>query len=58
MNYEDRAVEYFLKGYNCAQSVAAAFSEKVNLPEEIVLRLSCAFGGGYARREKEMYAEP
>jgi len=50
MNYEDRAVEYFLKGYNCAQSVAAAFSEKVNLPEEIVLRLSCAFGGGYARK--------
>jgi len=50
LNYEDKAEAYFLKGYNCAQSVAAAFSEEVGLPAETMLRLSCAMGGGFARK--------
>lgn len=50
MNYEDKAEAYFLKGFNCAQSVAAAFSNEVGLPTETMLRLSCAFGGGFARK--------
>lgn len=49
MNYEDKAEAYFMKGYNCAQSVAAAFSDKVGLPVETLLRLSCAMGAGFAR---------
>lgn len=47
--YIDKAGEYFTKGYNCAQAVAAAFSDVMGLPEEAVLKLSCPMGGGFAR---------
>lgn len=42
----ERARELFLSGYNCAQSVAAAFAPKMGLSEQAVLRLASAFGGG------------
>lgn len=41
-----RAAELFLSGYNCAQSVAAAFAPETGLDESTVLRLSGGFGGG------------
>ncbi|MBQ7543138.1 MAG: C_GCAxxG_C_C family protein [Clostridia bacterium] len=44
-----KAEEYFTAGYNCCQAVAAAFSDVAGLPEETLLRLSCPFGGGFAR---------
>lgn len=47
--YVEKAGEYFLKGYNCCQAVAAAFTDVMELPEETVLKLSCPFGGGFAR---------
>lgn len=47
--YAVKAGEYFTKGYNCAQAVAAAFSDVMGLPEEAVLKLSCPMGGGFAR---------
>lgn len=47
--YGDMAVDYFKKGYNCAQSVAAPFAEELGLPEETALRLACGFGGGIGR---------
>lgn len=43
-----KARAYFDRGYNCAQSVAAAFTEEMGLPEEAVLGLASAFGGGMA----------
>ena len=33
-------------GFNCAQSVLAAFADCVNLPEEQLMSLSGGFGGG------------
>lgn len=42
----ERARDLFLEGYNCAQSVAAAFAPEMGLEEKAVLRLSSAFGGG------------
>ncbi len=39
-----------MKGYNCAQSVTAAFSKDVGIPPETLLRLSCSLGGGFARK--------
>lgn len=42
----DRAREFYLRGYNCAQSVSAAFSDLTGLDENTVLRMASSFGGG------------
>lgn len=47
--YVRLAGETFQQGFNCCQAVAAAFSDVAGLPREEMLRLSCAFGGGFAR---------
>ena len=52
MNKEERisrAVGYFHQGFNCAQSVCAAFADLYGLTEEQALRLSAGFGGGIGR---------
>ena len=41
-----KARAYFEQGYNCAQSVFAAFCEEMGLEEAFALRLSSSFGGG------------
>ena len=46
MDYGDRAVDAFSKGYNCAQATASAFAEQAGLDKELVLRLVAGFGGG------------
>lgn len=46
MNHGEKAVEYFCKGYNCAQSTAAAFAEDAGASPEAVLRTMAGFGGG------------
>ena len=43
------AEHYFMQGYNCSQSVAAAFSQELNLPVETVLRMTSGFGAGMGR---------
>ena len=48
-DYVRKAEENFQAGYNCCQAVAAAFADVAGLPEETLLRLSCPFGGGFAR---------
>lgn len=50
--YEDRvnrAVELFKSGYNCSQSVVAAFADLYGFSEEQALRMSASFGGGIGR---------
>lgn len=47
--YARIAGETFQQGYNCCQAVAAAFSDVAGLPRDVMLRLSCPFGGGFAR---------
>lgn len=47
--YTERAVELFKQGYNCSQSVAAAFADKFGLDEETVLKQASGFGGGIGR---------
>lgn len=49
MNAESKALEYFHKGFNCAQSVFAAFADQVGLSEDAALRFSSAFGAGLGR---------
>ena len=51
-NYENRiqrAVELFKSGYNCSQSVVAAFADLYGFTEEQALRMSASFGGGIGR---------
>lgn len=50
--YEDRierAVGNFMKGFNCSQSVVAAFADLYGMDEELALRVSASFGGGIGR---------
>ena len=50
--YEDRvnkAVELFMSGYNCSQSVVAAFADLYGFTPEQALRMSASFGGGIGR---------
>ena len=43
------AYDYFMKGYNCCQSVVAAFASDLGLSEAMALRLSSGFGAGVGR---------
>ena len=44
-----RVVELFKMGYNCAQSVTAAFADEYGFTEEQALKMSASFGGGIGR---------
>lgn len=48
-DYERRARELFLSGYNCAQSVAGTFADELGLDFETAVRLASTFGGGIGR---------
>lgn len=50
--YEDRiqkATELFKEGYNCSQSVVAAFADMYGFTEEQAFRMAASFGGGIGR---------
>lgn len=44
-----RAVENFMAGYGCCQSVVAAFADLYGLDEEMAKRIAAGFGGGVGR---------
>lgn len=46
------AVEKFLQGYNCAQSVLWSFRQELNLDPDLALKVSCGFGAGMARKQE------
>lgn len=46
---KDRAVELFKQGYNCSQSVFAAFCEECGMDFQTALKISSSFGGGMGR---------
>lgn len=50
--YEDRvtrAVELFKQGYNCSQSVVAAFADLYGFTQEQAFHMAASFGGGIGR---------
>ncbi len=51
MNRKEKALEYFSKGFNCAQSVIVSFSDVMGLNEETALRMASGFGGGMGRMQ-------
>ena len=44
-----KAAALFKEGYNCSQSVVAAFAEDYGFSREQALRMSASFGGGIGR---------
>ena len=44
-----RATQLFKSGYNCSQSVVAAFADIYGFTEEQALRMAASFGGGIGR---------
>ena len=44
-----RAVELFKEGFNCSQSVCAAFADMYGYTEVQALQMSASFGGGIGR---------
>ena len=53
MNMEEKrievAVSLFKDGFNCSQSVVAAFADKYGFTREQALKMSASFGGGIGR---------
>lgn len=48
MNKSQKAVELFDSGFNCSQSVFAAFAEDFGVQKEEALKIATSFGGGMA----------
>ena len=49
MNKADRAEELFRMGYNCSQSVYAAFAEELGMSVEEAAKRACPFGAGFGK---------
>ncbi len=49
MNRSEKALACFSEGFNCSQSVLAAFAEENGLEREMALRVAGAFGAGMGR---------
>ena len=47
--YEETARGLFLDGYNCSQSVVAAFADELGMNREQAIRMASPFGGGMGR---------
>ena len=45
----EKAVALFKEGYNCSQSVVAAFADMYGFTPEQALKVSASFGGGIGR---------
>jgi C_GCAxxG_C_C family probable redox protein len=46
---EEKAIEYFTGGFNCAQAVLVAFAKDYGLDEATALRAAGGFGSGMGR---------
>ncbi|MCI7767962.1 MAG: C-GCAxxG-C-C family protein [Oscillospiraceae bacterium] len=51
MSKSKEASAMFRQGFNCSQSVLAAFFEGYGIPRETALKIGCGFGGGMRNGE-------
>ncbi len=49
MNRADKAEELFRKGYNCCQSVFAAFADVLGMSVEEAAKIASPFGAGFGK---------
>lgn len=52
MEKSDQAISFFNQGFNCAQSVFSAFSEKFGVDREQARMIASGFGGGFGGLQK------
>lgn len=52
MTRKEKAIEWFMKGANCAQAVFVAFADLCGMDEKTALKLSSSFGGGLGRQRE------
>ena len=50
MTRSEKAAEFFLSGYNCAQSVALPFCEELGMPLQAAMKALEGFGAGMGDR--------
>ena len=50
--HAEKAAELFKAGYNCSQSVAAAFCDVTKTDEKTMLATAAPFGGGFGRNRE------
>ncbi len=49
MTRREIAMENFLKGYNCSQSIVLAFKDMLPVDEQLISKMASSFGGGMGR---------
>ena len=49
MDRGELAKSYFMKGYNCSQSVVLAFADRTGFDEHTSAKMASSFGGGFGR---------
>ena len=49
MTHEEKALQYFTDGANCAQAVVMAYADELGMDEKTAARLASSFGGGIGR---------
>lgn len=49
---KEKAIQSFRAGYNCAQAVVTAYSDKCDFDKELSAALSCGFGAGMGRMQE------
>ncbi|MCE5174590.1 MAG: C-GCAxxG-C-C family protein [Bacteroidales bacterium] len=50
--HEEKAVQSFRSGLNCAQAVITAYADRLHFDYKQALCLSCGFGGGMGRLQE------
>ena len=55
MDRAEKAAQFFLGGYNCAQSVAVAFCDLTGQPPEDASKMASCFGGASLRSAADGY---
>lgn len=49
MTRREMAMDNFMKGYNCSQSIVLAFADMLPIDEKTLSKMSSSFGGGMGR---------
>jgi C_GCAxxG_C_C family probable redox protein len=49
---EEKAIDSFRSGLNCAQAVVTAYSENLKYDNNLALTISCGFGAGMGRLQE------
>ena len=52
MSRSENAVDLFLSGYNCAQSLVLSFADDLKYSKELAQKMAAGFGGGMGKQQE------